>query len=484
VADWGVSGRQAPELNGSTGRVACLENLELLLSPLRGEFDFFLPGTATAAELVAHSVPAERIRWLTPRRRARSFLNDWTVVNQSDLTEQLHRAGISRLVPSYRSSARLERWARAEGISLLSPSWRLQQLLENKVAFDATLRAWGLPAPRHCVLGSPADAWSVPWFPCVLQVARGEGSAGTFLVRSRDELRELLQDVPFRYPLLVRELISGPAYGVTIVVGSQDLLVSAIRAQTTDLAHPEEGFLATQWCRRNHFSRRLLDTMARVFGATGSALQAIGFRGAAGLDFMVDGDRVLIIECNPRFTAATPQLSLVPPLLHELHFPVEYVRAVTGERLAAHRPFVPDSGYEGACVDFSAWAVPHVLELNRRRVFAMPRIGVYDFRAATLRFVSEDLATLCDDSRLLFHYSSRLGSRIGPRTDLGSLVSNFPVFDFSSGAARLMPSSERLLETLLGEVLARPTSRRSGQLALPLPPVMDPPTLRLAGLAG
>ncbi|OGQ90233.1 MAG: hypothetical protein A2289_20025 [Deltaproteobacteria bacterium RIFOXYA12_FULL_58_15] len=443
--------------------------MECLLSRKRDQFFYPTHDASSTACLLTHSIGPDHIIPFSLRRRVRSFVNDSAVIHLSNMTEQLRHFRIDSFLPAYRSSIPMELWARTHSLHLLSPSARLQRRLEDKVRFDRILRAHAVPAPQSQILATVADSNAVHRYPLVLQTAHSEGGEGTYLVRSRDELHERLANPKSTYPMLTREFICGPAFGVTLVVGDQDLLISSVRGQCIDLERRGSGLFGIQWLATGHFSPRLRASMDATFALLGRVLRAEGFRGAASIDFMVDGEQVLVIECNPRFSAATPQLSLQPSLLHGLDFATEYVRALTGARLGGDLPFVPESSYQGCCVDFGDWITPQLRAINLRRVGGMPRIGVYEMSPEApqfaghdtepLRFVSENVADVSGADRLLFHYSTTTGSRIGSKSDLGSLIVNFPMFDFSNDAAHLTARGDSLLHALQRQVAGKKNLR-------------------------
>lgn len=438
-------------------RLVCHENLECLLSGSRGDLLHAISSRAAAFQLYRASLPKERLIPYSLTRPLRAFLNDDGVIRSSDFTERLTRIGATGFLPSYRSSLFLERWARQAGLELLSPRYRLQRTLEDKIRFHHLLDQHGLPVPGGFELTTQDQIKQLPRFPLVCQVPSSEGMEGTFLVGSRRQLRARLEDQSLRLPLLCREFIRGLSLGITIVVGVRGLLLSATRFQCRRLLHCDKDIEGVQWVSSARFSSVQRRTIASAMDALGGALRQAGFWGVANVDFILAGDEVFIIECNPRFSSSTPQLSLNPSLLHGLDFMAEHLRAVRGRSLSSHRPMMPSTGYEGAYVDFNRWAMAIIKAARRRVVQSMPGLGIYDFAQSRLGFLSHDINDLQGEQRLLFHYSTPAGTHLGARSDLGSLLTNFPLFSFGRGRSALTRRGRSLLRQLASEVrFARP----------------------------
>ena len=67
-------------------------------------------------------------------------------------------------------------------------------------------------------------------------------------------------------------------------------------------------FAGLQWLPTRSLSPGLRARIEAVMLQLGVALHGRRFVGTANVDFMVEGEDVLLLECNPRLSAATPQL--------------------------------------------------------------------------------------------------------------------------------------------------------------------------------
>ena len=286
---------------------------------------------------------------------------------------------------------------------------------------------------------------------------------GTFLLQSRRQLRDQLRGETLRLPLLCREFIDGAALGITIIVGAHELVLSSVRRQCQGLLHREE-LAGVQWIPRGDLKAAQRRNITEVMGRLGRALRGAGFRGAASIDFLLAGDEVLIIECNPRFSSATPQLSFEPRLLHGLDLIEAHARAVRGLHLGPPCHGLPDVGFQGAYVDLSAQIVSLMKDARRRVIHQLPLPGVYDFHGGLLRFVSPDVRDLDGVSRLFFHYSTPAGAHISGNSDFGSLFTNFPLFDLRRARALLTARASGLIGQLYSGVRFTRPSRTLADL--------------------
>ncbi len=225
----------------------------------------------------------------------------------SNAAQVLTAAGVDTYLMTARCSPRVHQWAQQHGLTLLMTRFDLQDQLENKLWFDGFLRAHGLPVPPRMPLPLGATDWQGP---VAIQEPDSLGGEGTFLVRAPDQLAQLwgqghLQ--PGR-PYLTRALLPGQAFGITVFVDASLTLLSAIRQQCYAPATQHLLFAGVQWATA--LPDPLRQQLSRIFLRLGRALREVEFRGFANVDFLLDPQQnVWILECNPRLSAATPQLA-------------------------------------------------------------------------------------------------------------------------------------------------------------------------------
>ncbi len=230
------------------------------------------------------------------------------LLHKTDLAQVLHQEAVHHLVIPDSRTASLEAWADANHVSLVASPRTLQELLEHKVHFDALMRQYDVPAPRTM---APDEAL-VRGCTYVVQRHDGAGGIGTFFHRAGEEPFP----VPDRQTVLVREYLPGIPVGISIMRTSGDLyVVSKLRRQCFEYDHDlPRAFLGIQWLPDTYLSSKARESMVRAVASLCTLFRGVGFTGIANVDLVVHDDVAYVIECNPRLSAATPQLFGIPGL--------------------------------------------------------------------------------------------------------------------------------------------------------------------------
>jgi len=278
-----------------------------------------------------------------------------SLLRDSDIHRCLERAGVRGLLMSASTSAATQAWSRRHRITLIASDYAQQRRLEDKIWLHRFLGRHGLPRPSGGVFtyGSRGPRLRGPQ---VLQVPDSMGGEGTYFIAGPAELARLGLQPGRRY--LLRERIVGRPFGITVFVAPQAVALSAVRLQCY---HPEPRgaarcFAGVQWFPSAWLSPRLRRRIDAVFAELGELLYRRRFLGFANFDFMVDeDDEIHVLECNPRMSAATPQLLARPELLGGVPAGALFLAGFTGPRRYARGvprcSRVPDTGYRGATLD-------------------------------------------------------------------------------------------------------------------------------------
>lgn len=422
----------------------------------RGLDGLFLPSTPTAEAwaIVRGDSPEEDwIGSIVPRERTivyqlRGHKNDpypstGDVLRDSNVAQELRRRRIGSLVLSSSFTPDVRDWSQRNGMQVIASRFEDQRRLENKIWFDRFLTRHAIRKPEsiivrvaHLVRSAPTGnavstgrvgqvvrsgtrvgaAKSPDWLrgPVVVQRADSLGGEGTYFLDSAGEWPELARrlELPVGERLLMRRFITGRSLGITVFVSPGTIALSAVRRQCyfpRSDGVERSTFAGIQWVASDELSSRLRTSIESVFRALGEQLYRSRFVGFANCDFLADADdRVWLIECNPRMSAATPQLLARPELSGGV---------LTGERLLdAFRlprrwpaqpvwsPF-PETTYRGATLEL---VCPPSAVVNRE-----PRSGAYRDRAG---------------SYALYSLSKR-GQRPTPEATLGIVLADFPLYD-------------------------------------------------------
>lgn len=216
----------------------------------------------------------------------------------TDLLEQLRHNGVDAiLVPAQQSSLRIVRWAHDNSITLLGTPHALQRTLEDKITFDALMRKYGIFVPQKITSEKNVLA--------VLQKRTGCGGSGTTILSARDIPRR-----SFTQNTLIRKHIDGTPLGISIVVDADgNYFCSALRRQCFFINKKNSPQLfGLQWMPTASFSKGSLSAIEHMTAQLINFFIDIHFVGVANIDFILAQDDAYVIECNPRFSGATPQV--------------------------------------------------------------------------------------------------------------------------------------------------------------------------------
>ncbi|MDD4628124.1 MAG: ATP-grasp domain-containing protein [Candidatus Peribacteraceae bacterium] len=353
-------------------RIAGVDSWELLSSRIL-ERTLFLTSPASPVRPVLEAAAGKSVRVLPWVKRANLLSHDEDVLTAPKTTALLRKEKVDAVWLSDWSSPTLEAWAKENGWQLLSARYEDQSRLENKFRFDAFAREQKLPVPDGGIVGTIKEAEKMGIFPCVLQRSIGHGAMGTFFAASPEALPAL----PFGpEPFLLRRYVEGLPFGVTVLIGPERTMFSALRVQLFWITDTKKNpYLGVQWVPRSRLPQKAIahveDTMKRLC----DALRAKGYCGTVNIDGVLAEDRMTVIECNPRLSAASSQLIARPELFHGTDFAAEFVGLFEGKDLSLDAPTIPESTYEGTTID---------LDILEKSVKNIPPSGKYEMQGSKL----------------------------------------------------------------------------------------------------
>ncbi|WP_225728372.1 MULTISPECIES: ATP-grasp domain-containing protein [unclassified Nocardia] len=209
--------------------------------------------------------------------------------------------------PEHGRSAR--DWAAARDLPLLAPDPAASAIAADKLDAMALFAEADVETPEFVRVPSNDRAaarqyWPDGWQAAVVQ--RRENNLigrGTRLVRDPQELQGCLDDWAGR-ELRVARYVDGPSVTVTACVAGNATIVSAVSHQLVGIPG-----LTTVWGA--HCGNQLIapadlpdgsyEAIRAAAARVGDRLRRRGFRGVFGLDLVLERDRPLAIEINPRF---------------------------------------------------------------------------------------------------------------------------------------------------------------------------------------
>lgn len=357
--------------------------------------------------------------------------NTESVLLHSDLGRILPGSGASHLLITHRSSIAIQRFCKETGLGLISTPLRQQRLFEDKLWFDHYLKSHALPVPEgRKVLYRGPQSLGVSG-KLVIQEPGSFGSSGTYIISKPSQLGPLEQGGCLkrgRY-YLVRRFVPGPAYGITVFVSPGVVALSALRRQCfapkNDSASP--SFIGVQWVPSSAIPPRAAAKMESLFIRLGKLLYHSRFFGFANIDFILHNEiEVLVLECNPRLSSATPQLIGFPELISGL--PVGRFFLEGGARADFSRKArvfgLPNSSFSGSLLDINVEG--QSLCASRVRPSGFYRAG-----RAGFEFAGPDVRRLLHSPTpgLIFATQAAAGEVLPPGTLAGSVVTNFALFN-------------------------------------------------------
>jgi len=193
---------------------------------------------------------------------------------------------------------------------LSCPSWEVDMLSDKAKALELVERiAKGIAIPESVATEAEPRALSSSvqeiGLPCVVKPLRGAGSQGLTVVRTpRDvtvaaaRLRSLNCQ-----KALVQELVRGKHFSAAFVASSGKLVPLSVSSQLVDPSQNFEysGGLAPQPVAAQPMLWRDLSKI----------VEEMNLQGLMGMDFVYDGDRIYLMEFNPRMTTSCVGLSKI-----------------------------------------------------------------------------------------------------------------------------------------------------------------------------
>ncbi|MGO4648175.1 ATP-grasp domain-containing protein [Nocardia sp. 2YAB30] len=225
-------------------------------------------------------------------------------------------------------------WAAARALPLLAPDPAASAFAADKLDVLAVFAEADIETPEF-VRVPPNDRatarhyWPDGWEAVVVQ--RRENNLigrGTRFARNHDELQECLDAWAGR-ELRVGRYVDGPSMTVTACVAGNATIVSAMSHQLVgipDLTTAWGAHCGNQLVAPTDLPDGVFEAIRTTATRVGDQLRRRGYRGVFGLDLVLERNRPLAIEINPRFQtvvslvqAAEQRADLLPCLgLHVL----------------------------------------------------------------------------------------------------------------------------------------------------------------------
>lgn len=370
-----------------------------------------------------------------------------SLLQHSDIGSLLKRHRIPSLLLSSSCSEWMHGWSQNQNLTLIATEFAEQQKLEHKIWFDRFLTRHRIARPASQIVTAGSTNRSLLRGKVVVQRADSLGGEGTFFLNRVSEFDSLVESdtIPRGERCLARKFISGRPFGITLFIAPGSIRLSAVRLQCY---YPENAlgrklFAGVQWIPTNQLSDRLRGQVNRVMTELAKRLYGRRFFGFANIDFMADDrDRVHVIECNPRMSAATPQLLHVPALSGMPPLGQAFLAGFYGVRRYPRNPQfsgLPNSDYAGSTLDLMKFQNDDGKPSRVCREYAS---GLYALKNQDIALVDPDVRKLSKPNEFGLVSFANEGQTCCAETTLGSIISNKQLFD---PQGRFTTSGRRLL---------------------------------------
>ncbi|MBU1090161.1 hypothetical protein KKF38_05230, partial [Patescibacteria group bacterium] len=216
------------------------------------------------------------------------------------ISRKMIREGNRLLV--FKNLPKIEKLAKKHHFEILMPESRFVNLLEDKINFIDFCHEFALP-----VLPTWIRELNLVRFvePIVIQTRRGHAGESTFFVKSNRELDALKRKVG-DWTVKITPLKKLPTFSLDICIARNGIFTTQPFYQITGDArlNPLPGGTGgiDFGLAAKMLSEKSLERISALVELVGNALGRIGYRGIAGIDFLVDEEKhhIFLLELNPR----------------------------------------------------------------------------------------------------------------------------------------------------------------------------------------
>lgn len=241
------------------------------------------------------------------------LLSTAELLSQPEVKTLLLEEGISQIMV-FKPTRRIEQLCEDLGVTLINPAANLAAEIEEKITQVSWLGDLAELLPPHYIAPMKEVAWNGEAF--IIQFNRAHTGSGTVFIENETDLQALKDKFPDR-PARVSAFIDGYTITNNTVVTADAVIPGNISYQITGLAPFTKLPFATIG---NDFAlpNTLLnyEQQSRFFeiaNAVGKHMQAAGWKGAFGIDVMVEKatGKLYLLEINARQPASVAFESLL-----------------------------------------------------------------------------------------------------------------------------------------------------------------------------
>ena len=377
------------------------------------------------------------VEWVGRVRPPLDGISFYDAIKNTDLTEKLRAYKITHFVVPHESEAMMDRWSKNTGVKLILVDGKIQRSLENKINFDNLLKKNKIPSPPTFQLADLLKR-NFRHIPMVVQEAVSHGMYGTKFYCSGAEAYQAIR-FKKQNKLLIRAYEEGVPVGVSVFLDNDgNMFFSSLRRQcfVYQNGFPAQ-YLGIQWLPGDFFPSSQMTAVAVALVKLARTLKDLGFVGIANFDLLIKKTCVSIIECNPRLSAATPQVFSVPGLVPIRQSWKFYCRSFTDfpNRSIFSTKF-PSGKFFGSELD---------VDILTRSIFKkdVPKIGQYRLDQDKITYVGKKYRLRGRGKEFFAMHDLNPQGKIEYPVTIESVFSNFPLFDLDCGS--LNQDGERIV---------------------------------------
>lgn len=360
------------------------------------------------------------------------------ILANSNLMEIMPKNRIDKLFTTSKYTFKVKKWGEENKVLIISPPYWKYKKFEDKIWFDNFLAIHGFPKPDsaiYCPLKKPLPISGLS----VLQHPDSWGGEKTYYIRRTNELDTLLKTGEIRRnrKYLVRKFIQGIPYGITVFLIPGMIALSALRVQCFHKKQflKKKLFWGIQWLPSKNFSGIIQDQINEVFYKLCLILYQKHYYGYFNFDFIIDqAGKIFLLECNPRFSAATTHLIKFPQLISEIDtgrifFPSKLTKGLFKDKDEIKFYPLPSTYFDGSLLEIVVFPKTRSSKVKITQEYSN---GLYENKKGKYYFKDPDIRKLSSSGKqFIFFSESELGEVYGKPTTIALITSNYSLFDLN-----------------------------------------------------
>lgn len=150
--------------------------------------------------------------------------------------------------------------------------------------------------------------------PFLIQLEYSIGGDGTFIIRDNDQFNDLRLRRLLDKDQAVRicRYIEGPTFNINAAIVETDVGPAIVKSYPSlqivglpDCTAQETKYCGNDFTAMKKQTDSIIQQIADLTETIGNILFGFGYRGIFGLDFILDENKILLLEINPRFQGST-----------------------------------------------------------------------------------------------------------------------------------------------------------------------------------